>query len=100
MTDASQPAYADCGPQELVQQVQRAAQAAGVPFTGENALSFYTAGGYNQMLTYKPPIGSVSSVTYLRISDELLEADALALYGQFCQKMADPDFVTPFTMVD
>eukprot|EP00415_Alexandrium_ostenfeldii_P001700 UN1700 len=99
MTDASQPPYADCGPQELVAQVQSAALHAGLPFTGENALSFYDAAGYNQMLTYKPPTGVVSSVTYLRISDELLEPGPLALFGYFCKRMADPGFVTPFGIV-
>jgi len=96
MTDCSQPSFADCGPQELVAQVQSAALHAGVAFTGENALSFYGPEGYNQMLMYKPPIGSVSSITYLRISDELLEPVNLALFADFCKRMAEPSSVTPF----
>merc|ERR1712154_421340 len=98
MTDASQNPEYDCGPQELVAQVQGAARAVGLPFTGENALGFYDAGGYNQMLAWKPPSGDISSVTYLRISDELLETNNLHTFKEFCASMGSPAWVTPFSI--
>lgn len=100
MTDASQPPDCDCGPQELVIQVQSAAFKAGLPFTGENALNFYDAAGYDQMMVWKPSNGYVSSISYMRISDELLEKPHLDILAQFCAKMSDPDWVTPFTITN
>jgi len=98
MTDASQnPAY-ECGPQELVQQVMRAAGHAGVPFSGENALGFYDAPGYEQMVSYKPPTGDLESVTYLRISDEFLQLDNLNLFSKFVAQMKEDSFATPFSL--
>mmetsp|Transcript_15480 Transcript_15480/g.27153 ORF Transcript_15480/g.27153 Transcript_15480/m.27153 type:complete len:482 (+) Transcript_15480:36-1481(+) len=99
MTDASQdPAY-QCGPQELVQQVMRATENAGLNFTGENALGFYDAAGYNQMVSYKPPAGYLDSVTYLRISDKFLEAKHLETFSSFVAQMQSPSYVTPFTIL-
>lgn len=98
MTDASQPKNCDCSPQELVFQVQSASRNAGLPFTGENALGFYDKGGYNQMMVWKPPNGYVSSITYLRISDELLGRKNLKTLAEFCEKMSDPGWVTPFSI--
>jgi len=95
----TQPEYAS-GPQELVLQVQKAAELANVPFTGENALSFYDANGYEQMVSYKPPTGYLKSVTYLRISDVLLEPANLATFTAFVRQMADPGFVTPWSLTE
>jgi len=97
MTDASQdPAY-NCGPQELVQQVMRATESSGLRFSGENALGFYDASGYKQMVTYKPPTGYLDSVTYLRISDEFLEPENLKIFEVFVAQMKSDSFVTPFS---
>jgi len=99
MTDASQPPYCDCGPQELVLQVQSASKNAGVPFTGENALTFYTAEGYDQMVSYKPPTGFLQSVTYMRVSNELLQEENLRVFSSFVSKMQNPLMVTPWTVL-
>mmetsp|Transcript_63216 Transcript_63216/g.112380 ORF Transcript_63216/g.112380 Transcript_63216/m.112380 type:complete len:425 (+) Transcript_63216:2-1276(+) len=96
MTDSSH--WARCGPQELVKQAMSAARQAGIAFTGENAVGFYDATGYGQILSHKPPVGYLDSVTYLRMCDAFLQPSNLRLFAQFVAQMSERRFVTPFSI--
>uniref|UniRef100_A0A7N0TBN6 Beta-amylase n=1 Tax=Kalanchoe fedtschenkoi TaxID=63787 RepID=A0A7N0TBN6_KALFE len=102
MRDSEQPANAKSGPQELVQQVLSGGWRENIRVAGENALSRYDKDAYNQILLNARPNGinkagkpklKMSGVTYLRLSDDLLEDKAFNLFKKFVRKMhADQDY--------
>ncbi|MQL41455.1 glycosyl hydrolase family protein, partial [Escherichia coli] len=89
-------------PQELVQQVLSGAWRENIEVAGENALSRYDATAYNQILLNARPNGvnrngppklRMYGVTYLRLSDELLQQSNFDIFKKFVRKMhADQDY--------
>ncbi|KAK9285410.1 hypothetical protein L1049_024602 [Liquidambar formosana] len=102
MRDSEQPNAAKSGPQELVQQVLSGGWRENIEVAGENALSRYDRAGYNQILLNARPNGvnrdgppklRMSGVTYLRLSDDLLEGKNFRIFKTFVKKMhADQDY--------
>jgi beta-amylase len=73
MQDDEQDPSCECGPFELVQQVERASFSNQVLFSGENALPRYDQTAYNTIESQSCYQGQpIESFTYLRLSDELL----------------------------
>ncbi|KAL2547860.1 Beta-amylase 5 [Forsythia ovata] len=109
MRDADQSAEAKCGPQELVQQVLSGGWTENIDVAGENALSRYDRSGYNQILLSARPNGvnkngppklKMAGVTFLRLSDELLERKNFRIFKTFVKKMhADLDYSREVTDV-
>ncbi|KAK4255383.1 hypothetical protein QN277_008390 [Acacia crassicarpa] len=103
MRDSEQSSNAKSGPEELVQQVLSGGWREQVEVAGENALSRYDATGYNQILLNARPNGVNKSgppklkmygVTYLRLSDDLLEESNFEVFKKFVGKMhADLDYI-------
>nr|BAA02286.1 beta-amylase [Ipomoea batatas] len=101
MRDSEQPAEAKSAPQELVQQVLSSGWKEYIDVAGENALPRYDATAYNQILLNVRPNGvnlngppklKMSGLTYLRLSDDLLQTDNFELFKKFVKKMhADLD---------
>lgn len=67
-----------------------------IDVAGENALPRYDATAYNQMLLNVRPNGvnlngppklKMSGLTYLRLSDDLLQTDNFQLFQKFVKKM-------------
>mmetsp|Transcript_24021 Transcript_24021/g.56537 ORF Transcript_24021/g.56537 Transcript_24021/m.56537 type:complete len:507 (-) Transcript_24021:82-1602(-) len=87
MRNIEQPAAAASSPQELVQQVIKASKDAGIAFSGENALQRYDQRAYEQMLSYKDDL---HSLTYLRITDTLLTPREIGRFRQFVSAMHAP----------
>lgn len=67
-----------------------------IEVAGENALARYDRSGYNQILLNARPNGvnkdgppklKMSGVTYLRLSDDLLEAKNFSIFKTFVKKM-------------
>ncbi|XP_073108432.1 beta-amylase [Elaeis guineensis] len=102
MRDSEQTAEAKSGPEELVQQVLSAGWREGIEVACENALNRYERKAYNQILRNCRPNGvnrdgppklRVTSMTYLRLSDELLKAINYRIFKTFVRKMhADQDY--------
>ncbi|XP_041005431.1 beta-amylase-like [Juglans microcarpa x Juglans regia] len=102
MRDSEQSADAKCGPQELVQQVLSAGWRENIDVAGENALSRYDRDGYNQILLNARPNGvnkegrpklRMYGVTYLRLSDDLMQKTNFNIFKTFVKKMhADQDY--------
>lgn len=102
MRDCEQVPEAKSGPQELVQQVLNAGWREKIEVAGENALSRYDRAGYNQILLNARPNGvnkeghpklRMFSVTYLRLSNDLLDRKNFRIFKTFVKKMhADLDF--------
>ncbi|XP_031254509.1 beta-amylase [Pistacia vera] len=102
MRDSEQPASAKSGPQELVQQVLSGGWRENIEVAGENALSRYDRSAYNQILLNARPNGvnregppklRMFGVTYLRLSDEVLEEKNFNIFKTFVKKMhADQDY--------
>ncbi|KAI4331058.1 hypothetical protein MLD38_029283 [Melastoma candidum] len=102
MRDTEQPAKAKSGPEELIQQVLSAGWREQVKVAGENALSRYDRAAYNQILLNArpngvnndgPPQRKMYGVTYLRLSDQLLEDKNFRIFRTFVRKMhADEDY--------
>ncbi|GAB2242603.1 hypothetical protein Droror1_Dr00019378 [Drosera rotundifolia] len=102
MRDSDQPAEAKSAPQELVQQVLSGGWRENIEVAGENALPRYDRAGYNQMLLNARPNGinrdglpslRMSGITYLRLSDELLEWKNFRIFKTFVKKMhADQEY--------
>ena len=81
----------------MLSQVANAAAFANIPLAGENAMSFYDVGGYNQLLSLKPQL---SALTYLRMGPTLMDQPAnLALFGEFVRAMQGQGFATPFALL-
>lgn len=87
MRDTEQPPAAASSPQDLVAQVIQASKDAGIAFSGENALQRYDQRAYEQMLSYKDDL---HSLTYLRITDTLLTPREIGRFRQFVSAMHAP----------
>ncbi|XP_009388864.3 beta-amylase [Musa acuminata AAA Group] len=102
MRDSEQPEEAKSRPEELVQQVLSAAWREGIEVACENALNRYDTAAYNVMLRNARPNGinpngppkvRISALTYLRLSDVLLESENWVIFKLFVKKMhADQDY--------
>jgi len=80
MRDVEQPSHSSSSPESLVRQVQEAAARQGLMFSGENALARHDEAAYQQMLSYKDVL---HSVTYLRMSETLVQYDNLQRFRSF-----------------
>lgn len=102
MRDSEQRADAKSGPEELVQQVLSGGWREEIEVAGENALPRYDRAAYNQILLSARPNGvnrdgppklRMYGVTYLRLSDYLLDWKNFRIFKTFVKKMhADQDF--------
>ncbi|XP_058072884.1 beta-amylase isoform X1 [Magnolia sinica] len=102
MRDSEQSAEAKSGPEELVQQVLSGGWRESIEVACENALSRYDRTAYNQILKNARPNGvnrngppklRIASLTYLRLSDELLTGKNFRIFKTFVRKMhADQDY--------
>ncbi|XP_009776413.1 beta-amylase [Nicotiana tabacum] len=102
MRNSEQPAYAKSGPQELVQQVLSVGWKENIDVAGENALSRYDGYAYNQILLNARPNGinksgppklKMAGLTYLRLSEKLLQKRNFNTFKTFVKKMhADLDY--------
>ncbi|XP_057455781.1 beta-amylase [Lotus japonicus] len=102
MRDSEQRSDVDSGPEELVQQVLSGGWREHIEVAGENALSRYDATAYNQIILNARPQGvnkdgppkfRMYGVTYLRLSDDLLQQSNFDIFRKFVQKMhADQDY--------
>ncbi|XP_027341589.1 beta-amylase-like [Abrus precatorius] len=102
MRNYEQKAEAQSGAEELVQQVLNGGWAENLEVAGENALSRYDRAAYNQILLNARPNGvnkkgppkiKMYGVTYLRLSDRLLEQHNFDIFKAFVRKMhADLDY--------
>ncbi|MEI4855917.1 family 14 glycosylhydrolase, partial [Klebsiella pneumoniae] len=94
--DSEQPENAKSAPQELVQQVLSDGWTENIEVAGENALSRYDSTSYNQILlnvrpngvNRRPQILKMAGLTYLRLSDDLLEEDNFKIFKIFVKKTA------------
>ncbi|KAJ3704177.1 hypothetical protein LUZ61_007882 [Rhynchospora tenuis] len=103
MQNYEHPRGAKSGPEELVQQVLSAGWREGIQVACENALSRYDRNAYNQILKNARPNGvnkitpskfRVFAMTYLRLSDKLLEENNFSIFKIFVRKMhADLDYL-------
>jgi len=84
MRNTEQPKECRSNPQDLVKQVIAASRANGIPFAGENALQRYDNYAYTQMESYRP---DMISITYLRLTPDLIESENLAKFGAFVVAM-------------
>ncbi|KAJ5072082.1 hypothetical protein M0811_09726 [Anaeramoeba ignava] len=71
MSDSSQPSYAKCGPQELVQLTLHDSLNHGVPYSGENALTCYDNDSYGRIESVARE--GITAFTYLRLSSDLVD---------------------------
>lgn len=102
MRDSEQSAEAKCAPEELVQQVLSGGWRENILVAGENALARYDQTAYDQILKNVRPNGvnkdgppklRMASLTYLRLTDELLQGENFRIFGTFVRKMhADQDY--------
>lgn len=102
MRNSEQSAEAKSAPEDLVQQVFSGGWREKIEVAGENALPRYDQTAYNEILRNARPNGinkdgppklRMSAMTYLRLSDELLESKNLKIFKTFVRKMhADQDY--------
>lgn len=102
MRNSEHPAYAKSGPQELVQQVLSVGWKENIDVAGENALARYDGYAYNQILLNARPNGinkngppklKMAGLTYLRLSEKLLQSRNFRTFKTFVKKMhADLDY--------
>jgi len=78
MRDAEQPSHSS--PESLVWQVHEAAARHGLLLSGENALARYDEAAYQQIFSYEHIL---HSVTYLRLSETLVQYDNLQRFKRF-----------------
>ncbi|KAK6134805.1 hypothetical protein DH2020_031475 [Rehmannia glutinosa] len=107
MRNSEQSAEAKCAPEQLVQQVLSAGWTENIDVAGENALPRYDRKAYNQILLNVRPNGvnengqpkhKMAGVTYLRLTDELLERKNFRIFKSFVKKMhADQDYCRDIT---
>ncbi|KAK4437324.1 Beta-amylase [Sesamum alatum] len=107
MRNSEQSADAKSAPEQLVQQVLSGGWTENIDVAGENALSRYDRAGYNQILLNvrpngvgknRPPKQKMAGVTYLRLSDELLEPKNFRIFKLFVKKMhAHQDYCRDMT---
>ncbi|XP_060189145.1 beta-amylase-like isoform X2 [Lycium barbarum] len=106
MRNSEHPAYAKCGAQELVQQVLSVGWKENIDVAGENALSRYDGYAYNQILLNARPNGinkngppklKMAGLTYLRLSEKLLQSRNFKTFKTFVKKMhADLDYCSEY----
>ncbi len=88
MQDDEQDATCDCGPYELVQQVEHAAFQNNIGFGGENALPRFDQTAYNTILNQAHNNGRViNDFTYLRLSAPLLQDNNFNTFKGFVNSM-------------
>ncbi|KAH1222486.1 Beta-amylase [Glycine soja] len=96
MRNHEQPAKAQSGAQELVQQVLSCGWMENLEVAGENALARYDREAYNQILLnarpngvnqFGPPTLKMYGVTYLRLSDKLMQQTNFNIFKAFVRKM-------------
>ncbi|XP_020207464.1 beta-amylase isoform X1 [Cajanus cajan] len=102
MRNHEQPAEAKSGVQELVQRVLSGGWMENLEVAGENALSRYDHEAYDQILLNARPNGvnkwgaptlKMYGVTYLRLSEKLLQQTNFDIFKAFVRKMhADLDY--------
>nr|O22585.1 RecName: Full=Beta-amylase; AltName: Full=1,4-alpha-D-glucan maltohydrolase [Medicago sativa]AAD04188.1 beta-amylase [Medicago sativa] len=102
MRDSEQSSDAHSSPQKLVQQVLSGGWRENIEVAGENALSRYDATAYNQIILNARPQGvnkdgppklRMYGVTYLRLSDDLMQQSNFDIFKKFVVKMhADQDY--------
>ncbi|XP_015936073.1 beta-amylase-like [Arachis duranensis] len=102
MRNSEQRPDARSGAQELVQQVLSGGWMEKLEVAGENALARYDRAAYNQILLNARPNGvnkkgppklRMYGVTYLRLSDELMEKTNFDIFKTFVRKMhAEQDY--------
>lgn len=90
MKDSEQPSECASGPEELVNQVASSAGTKGIKFNGENALPRYDNTAYNKIISYK---SRLSSFTYLRLSNDLLQGQNFNNFKYFVDQMHSGDLV-------
>ena len=89
MQDNEQDSSCDCGPYELVQQVEHAAFSNGINFGGENALPRFDQTAYSTILSQAQNNGKViNDFTYLRLSNALLQSDNFNTFKGFVNSMS------------
>mmetsp|Transcript_19937 Transcript_19937/g.52917 ORF Transcript_19937/g.52917 Transcript_19937/m.52917 type:complete len:567 (-) Transcript_19937:143-1843(-) len=84
MRNTEQPAECSSNPEMLVVQAISAAEQAGAPFGGENALPRFDDRAYNKMLEHRDRIHAIS---YLRQFPALVETGNLARFSRFVTLM-------------
>eukprot|EP00408_Alexandrium_pacificum_P063007 CAMPEP_0171172796 /NCGR_PEP_ID=MMETSP0790-20130122/9899_1 /TAXON_ID=2925 /ORGANISM="Alexandrium catenella, Strain OF101" /LENGTH=409 /DNA_ID=CAMNT_0011637655 /DNA_START=72 /DNA_END=1302 /DNA_ORIENTATION=+ len=84
MRDTEQSSSCGSGPQELVQKVASSAKAAGVPFSGENALPRYDTTAFGQIESYR---SFLTHFTYLRLCNDLLQDNNFNNFKDFVNRM-------------
>jgi beta-amylase len=88
MLDSEQPSSCACSPQYLVAQSHNAANAAGVSYSGENALPRFDATAYGTIETEARAQGNnLAGFYYLRLGPELLQDQNLNTFAGFVQTM-------------
>jgi len=87
MRDNEQPASACSGPEELIWNTKKAADAHGVLYQGENALNRYDSTAYASILYEVVRIGGIDAFTYLRIGNNLFSGNNFNLFSSFVQDM-------------
>ncbi|KAI4334074.1 hypothetical protein L6164_018811 [Bauhinia variegata] len=102
MRNFEQISEARSGAQELVQQVLSGGWTENIEVAGENALPRYDRAAYNQLLLNARPNGinrrdppklRLYGVTYLRLSEKLLQRANFDIFKNFVRKMhADQDY--------
>ncbi|KAI3863062.1 hypothetical protein MKW98_015520 [Papaver atlanticum] len=102
MRNSEQSRAAKCAPADLVQQVLSAGWRENIEVAGENALPRYDKTAYNQMLKNARPNGvnrdgqpklRMSGITYLRLSDKLLQQENFKIFKKIVKKMhVDQEF--------
>ena len=89
MQDSAQEPSCECGPFELVEQVQHAAFSNGVDFVGENALPRYDETAYSTIEARSCYNGKpIKHFTYLRLCNTLLSSNNFNTFGQFVDAMS------------
>ncbi|GKT22002.1 Glycoside hydrolase, family 14 like protein, partial [Aduncisulcus paluster] len=88
-----QPSYAECDPEAVTEQIMTECDDNGTSFAGENALQFYDQYHYNMILEHSDK-HNIERLTYLRLTDSLMDDYNLGLFGGFVDDMHNlPDLL-------
>lgn len=74
-------------PEQLVRQTKRAAHAAGIRYSGENALGRFDREAYDTIRSNAAAVMGIDSFTYLRLGPKLLEEKNLREFAAFIEAM-------------
>lgn len=99
MRNVEQP-RCDCSPQELVSQTKAAALAAGVKYSGENALTRFDHQAYRTTEINARLRMNLNAFTYLRLGPQLLEERNFMAFQHFVQSMSRPQEALPAPVKD